>query len=79
MKCSNSRFGFGFGFVSSYTLTSHLLTIKHLSNVSQSKIESKSGLNLFELLTINNNIKKEYLYIYIMDNNIAVNTDLILN
>ena len=47
MKCSNS--GFGFGFVSSYTLTSHLLTIKHLSNVSQSKIESKSGLNLFEL------------------------------
>jgi len=48
MKCSNS--GVGFGFVSSYTLTSHLLTIKHLSNVSNSsKTESKQGLNLFEL------------------------------
>ena len=46
MKCSNS--GVGFGFVSSYTLTSHLLTIKHLSKSSKSS-KTDSGLNLFEL------------------------------
>ena len=48
MKCSNSRVGFGF--VSSYTLTSQLLTIPILSR-STSNCESKpdSGSNLFQL------------------------------
>ncbi len=40
MKCSNS----GIGFISSYTLTSQLLTIP---NLSRPTTKSKSGSNFF--------------------------------